>query len=335
MQFNHYLLYGLRLRTLNAIPYLQSINETQKVDLQITFEARKTGKTYPFQTMSSEIYTSYGLASNNIPYLTVWKQHNNLTDFLVIRYTNGKETVFYVSDRNGKNLNVLYHPNIPINDIYTYLLGPVIGCILRLKNQVCLHASVVNINQQAIAFIGEKTAGKSTLIANFAVMGYPILSDDIAVLVRNKNITKVHTGYPRLRLWRKSLEQHDSIDIKQLTPVLANIDKYYLPLDEQNKTSWKFQSTQLPFGAIIYLNHRNEKGILSLNQLNLMASFLKMKQNIYAEYMLDDELLKKEFATFGQISQQIPTLTLERPNNLQELNNTCQLIINWVLQNLK
>ena len=332
MNFNHYQLYGLIIQTKNSISHLIEVTNFKQVDVAISFKAQETNKEYSFSHLPTEIYKSNGLAANAIPYLTIWKQYE-ASEFLIIRYTNGQETAFFISDKKGEQVKVFYHPTIPINDIYTYFLGPVIGCILRLKHQVCLHASVVNINQQAIAFIGAKTAGKSTLIATLAAKGYPVLSDDIAVLFEKNNTLQVSSGYPRLRLWRQSLAAIESINIENLDPVLAHIDKYYLPLNGKEKQAWHFQKKPLPLQAVVYLNNRNEQQYLALNRITLLDAFLKLKQNIYADYMLEESLLKKEFDLFGRISREIPVLSLERPDDLQYLEETCKTIADWTLNN--
>jgi len=329
VSFNYYQLYGLILKTKNCIKHLPKVSQFKEIDLIINFLAESTTKDYAFNSELTEIYTSSGLAPNDIPYLTIWKQYEVIKEFLIIRFTNGQETAFFVSDKKGEKLNVYYHPDIAINDLYSYLLGPVIGCILRLKNKVCLHASVVNINQKAVAFIGEKTAGKSTLIAHFAANSYPILSDDIAVLSKESNVFLVSTGYPRLRLWRQSLAKIKAFDIETLIPVVEGTDKYYLPLNEISNNTWQFQDKPLPLAAVVYLNSRNETADLALNKLNTLEGFLKLKGNVYADYMLDTPLLKKEFEFFGEISQQLPVLSLDRPNNLAYLADTRKYIVEW------
>ena len=176
MNFNYYQLYGLILKTKHSIKHLCKVTNYNNIDVVINFQVKQTNQDYPFSERHTQIYSSWGMSPSGVPYLTIWKQPEVNKQFLIIRYINDKEeTAFFISDKQGKEITVDHHPNVPINDIYTYLLGPVIGCVLRLKNKVCLHASVVNINQKAVAFLGEKTAGKSTLIAKFAESGYPVL----------------------------------------------------------------------------------------------------------------------------------------------------------------
>ncbi|NJM24074.1 MAG: AAA family ATPase [Richelia sp. SM1_7_0] len=77
-----------------------------------------------------------------------------------------------------------------------------LGTALRLQGKICLHSSVIAVDNRAIAIIGASCAGKSTTAAALAKRGYPILASDIAVLY-DCGAFKVQPGYPRLRL-RKS-----------------------------------------------------------------------------------------------------------------------------------
>lgn len=323
---NHYQLYGLTIQTKNKIQQLITSTTPNKVDVFINFEEEQTNKEYSSTYELTEIYASYGLAANEIPYLTVFKQYENETEFLIIRYTNGEEIAFFISDKKGEKVKVLYHPTIPIDDILTYFLGPVIGCILRLKNKVCLHASVLNIKGKAIAFIGAKTAGKSTLIANFAALGYPILSDDIAVLFEKDNEYFVDLGYPRMRLWKNTVENLPNIQVNDLQPVLSHIEKYYLPLSAEKTSQWNFQHQPLPLNKVFFLQPRNDNNLSQITDCKPLEGFLKLKQNIYAEYMLEDDLKAKEFEVFGKLSNLNKVKLLHRPNDLDKLKDICSLI---------
>ena len=280
-----------------------------------------------FEGEATEIYTSYGLAENGVPYLSVWKQYQEEKTFLIIRYSNGSSTAFFISDKRGENVSVYYPKEIAIRDIITYFTGPVIGCILRLKNKVCLHASVVNIDNKAIAFIGEKTAGKSTLIAHLAASGYPVLSDDIAVLFPKEGAYFVHTGYPRLRLWENTVNNLEGVQTADLEPVLSFVKKYYLPLSTEKVSQWKFQQTPLPLEAVFYLMPRNEENQCAVKALGALERFLKLKQNIYADYMLEEEMQKIEFEVLGAFVNDKSVYAIDRPDDLSSLDRVSELIV--------
>ena len=96
--------------------------------------------------------------------------------------------------------------NLTIEDMATYLLGPVLGLLLRLRGVTCLHASAVAFGETAVAFVGSEGAGKSTTAAALARRGHAILSDDIVALAEHNGSFFVHPAYPYLCLWPESVE---------------------------------------------------------------------------------------------------------------------------------
>jgi hypothetical protein len=80
------------------------------------------------------------------------------------------------------------------------LLGPVLAAMLQLRGIPLLHGSAVAIEDQAIAFIGRKRAGKSTTAAAFVAAGGRMLSDDILPLSRDGADLSLTPGFPALKL---------------------------------------------------------------------------------------------------------------------------------------
>ncbi|NIO13431.1 MAG: serine/threonine protein kinase, partial [Gammaproteobacteria bacterium] len=79
-----------------------------------------------------------------------------------------------------------------------------LGFVLRLRGVLSLHASVIDINGEAVGFMGAAGAGKSTLAAAFAKKGFAVMSDDILALKPGDSAPFAQPGYPRLRLWPDS-----------------------------------------------------------------------------------------------------------------------------------
>src|SRR5215469_301127 len=65
-------------------------------------------------------------------------------------------------DQAGAEVRARWAAASTFEDAVTYLLGPVLGFVLRLRGRTCLHASAVAVGGQAIALAGSSGAGKST-----------------------------------------------------------------------------------------------------------------------------------------------------------------------------
>ncbi len=122
-------------------------------------------------------YISPDAGRSDAPVLQVWKLEGGA--YFRLRYCDGVE---FVVDRRGTRVWARWPDKATLEDVTVYLLGPVLGFLLRLRGITCLHASAVAVDGQALAFMGPPGAGKSTTAAAFARRGYPVLTDDITAL---------------------------------------------------------------------------------------------------------------------------------------------------------
>ena len=114
------------------------------------------------------------------PVLRVWLQEGDGS--FRLRYSDGVE---FGVDRRGTRVWASGPEGTLPEYLAVYLLGPVMGFVLRLRGITCLHASAVMVDNRALAFLGPPGAGKSTLAAAFALSGHPVLSDDVLPLTRS------------------------------------------------------------------------------------------------------------------------------------------------------
>ena len=319
-----YQVYGLEIHSNKKINQFYSSNR-DAYDLCIVFKCAKWNEVDVLEH-NEPIYKSKIPPSKEYPMFAVWKFPKLDHIDLVIRTWNSTSPVYFVYNNTSTELSIYYENETRFQDILTYLSGPVMGCILRMKEKIVLHASVVAINNIAVAFIGPKGAGKSSIIAAFAKAGYPIISDDLAVMVPSIEGYKVCFGYPRMRLLGEVINNVLDLDYDRLEPVLDKVNKYYVNLDTE--TNYKFHDAQLPLETIYFLNDRKEKGELSAINLSEVNSFMKLQSNTYAEYMLDKELLSKEFYHYGELLKNCKVKALDRVDDLSSLENCVQFILN-------
>jgi hypothetical protein len=81
------------------------------------------------------------------------------------------------------------------------LLGPVMATYLHVHQVLVLHGSAVRLGGGAVAFLGDKGAGKSTTAAVFARSGVPLITDDLLVCVKDaNNQTQCEPTFAQLKL---------------------------------------------------------------------------------------------------------------------------------------
>lgn len=83
-------------------------------------------------------------------------------------------------------------------------LNQVLPLVQSKLGKLVFHASAVEVNEGAVAFVGRSGRGKSTLAASFAVNGSRFLTDDGLVVAPGAAGFEVLPGHPSIRLWGDS-----------------------------------------------------------------------------------------------------------------------------------
>ena len=229
--------YGLRLAADMALPGLPI-----RLDLDV-FDVRIRLKDWTaFRSTSPEsieiFYPSSEDADDRPPDLRVGVLHGG--DYFGFFYSDG---VRFAVERRGREVWADWPENYTLEDACTYLIGPVIGFVLRLRGVTCLHASAVAVDEQAIALVGFPGAGKSTTAAAFAHRGYSVIADDVVALAEDGENFLVPPGYPRVNLWPDSVRVLFGSEgaLPRITPTW---EKRYMMLGD--KRFWFCHKTAAP-----------------------------------------------------------------------------------------
>lgn len=162
---------------------------------------------------------------------------------------------------SGHHIRLQPLPGAAEHDIRLYLLGTAMAAILHQRRLLPLHIGAVATAAGAWAFTGPSGAGKSTLTAALGRHGYPLLTDDVAVVRETDTAPKLWPGFPRLKLWRDALE-HFQLTDKPLILDYSRSDKFHLPLHEQ------FQQTPMPLIALCWLERAAPGEAATLTRLS-------------------------------------------------------------------
>lgn len=103
--------------------------------------------------------------------------------------------------RNAREIVVDPAPGVPTSSLRPALLGTVFALLLIYRGLAALHASVVAIDGRAVAFVGDKGAGKSTLAAAFHRHGYDLGADDILAVELSAPELLSQPGFIHMKLW--------------------------------------------------------------------------------------------------------------------------------------
>ena len=83
-------------------------------------------------------------------------------------------------------------------------LNQVLPLALSKQRRLVFHASTVEVEGGAAAFLGESGSGKSTLAASFGMGGHRVLTDDGLLVEEREGVFEAQPSHPSIRLWEDS-----------------------------------------------------------------------------------------------------------------------------------
>lgn len=314
-----YRAFGLVICSEISIEALEPASSASSPDLTIAFSDESAQRELAAHFSAAAIHERRPTPQSA---LRIWRGRND--GAFLFEYDDG--TWFHL-DRVTWRIVTGWPSEYTSADMATYLLGPVMGFVLRLKGIVCLHASSAAIGGHAIAFLGSAGAGKSTLAAALALGGVPVLGDDILAIDEDDDAFMVRPGYPRLRLWPESVAGLLG-DPDRLPRISPSWDKRHLNLATEGR---RFQDQPLPLGAAYILGDRDEGGDRPLfERLAPSEALIALTGNGYVSYLLDRAQLAREFDFLSRLVARVPVWRLRAPADLGALPEFCQRIIEHV-----
>ena len=311
--------YGLGLRVNVPIAGLAGLPRPSQIDVNMSLGALPPELTRLFPGNAEEYYVS--------PY----KDEHGQTTQTVFRLLDGKyfrinysDGTVIVVDSAGDNVWASWPETASVEDTATYLLGPTLGFVLRLRGITCLHASAISIGDTAIALVGPSGAGKSSTAAAFARLGYPVLSDDVVPLADCGHHFMVQPAYPRVRLWPESVASlfGSANALPRITP---GWEKRFLDL---NGPDYQFQRDPLPLAAIYLLGERSDTENLPLiESVGPGDAFITLVSETYTNYLLSKEQRAREFEMLGRLVESVPIRRATPHADFGKLPALCQAIV--------
>jgi hypothetical protein len=317
----HYRVYGLHLESNREIGLLPA-EPPDKPDLIVNWTSNGSESADQDQqwvrVFTAELKQRRGIA--------LWRAVTAQGVSTKLRFDSAKAHIDFFLDSTKQRLCIKHSKVDSTSDLHSYFVGPVLGCVLRLRGVLCLHASVVGIDDRAVAILGQKKSGKSTCAAGLTQMGAALLSDDMAVLKPEDDGFFVHPGYPQIRLWPQSIEAIYP-GRGDLPKVYSHRDKRYLPFGVQSTAGATFWPRALPLSAIYVLEEIEEHCVPHVEAVAPQDRAIALVRNTFGSYVVTDENRTSEFQLVAQLSRTIPIRRLVFTRHLTALGAQTRAIL--------
>lgn len=311
-------LYGLGVRADVPLAALAGLPSAGRADLRLFLESLPGWCT----AIAESRWLPYGEGPSAAPAGESCVRASRLDDGSHYRLQYADGTVFVI-EAGGRALWAGSAPGATIDDTATYLLGPVMGFVLRLRGTPCLHASAVAVDGRAIVLAAHSGGGKSSTAAAFARLGFPVLTDDVAALADDGGTIRVQPAYPRVRLWPDAVEAMFGAAeaLPRLTPTWS---KRFLALDGADAP---FQGESLPLGTI-YLFEDRRAGLAApvFEPLAPRTALLWLVGHSYVTYLLDRDMRAREFGLLARVARDAALVRVTPPDDIGRIEALCEAI---------
>lgn len=234
-----------------------------------------------------------------------------------------KESLFYVKDaglfliKEGRDIVILPAPKASESLLRFYLVGTIMGILLYQRGFLVLHASVVDMHGEAVAFLGVSGEGKSSTAAAFHTHGYPVITDDVAPVALEKTPPTIAPGFPQIKLGQE-IAAALGYDFESLLPLPGSEQKRGYRLERGS------YQTPLPIKRIYVLTSSPEFGI---EPLKPQAGVVELSRHSRPSTLFHKPDAK-HFLQCVNLAKTCPLYRLHRPRNRALLSELVKQVEN-------
>jgi hypothetical protein len=224
--------------------------------------------------------------------------------------------------RGGREIVVDPVPGVEERLVRLPLLGCVLAYLLYQRGFLVLHASGVAINGGAIAFIGNKGWGKSTLAASLYQRGHSLIADDVVALrVDHLGQAVMPSAFPQFKLYPESAKASLGLDVQSLPPLVDGYEK------RACSASNRFSASEFPLRAIYLLSIGPHVRLTALRPQEALIYLVEHSYVArYGRQCLYGSNASKHFHQCASLLPNTPIYRLERPASLCLIPEVAQVV---------
>ena len=222
--------------------------------------------------------------------------------------------------RAGSEIIVQPDPAAPEARVRLFLLGAAFGVLLHQRGLIVLHSSAVALHDSAVAFIGGKGWGKSTMAGMLHASGHRFIADDVLAIELKPSGPVVRSGFPQLKLWPDA--------VTSLGQVAETAPQLYPQFEKRNyrvRSGFSNASTSLCHLYFLGLGSKPTIELVPANQavLELLPHWYCARFSVQVRQHFGSATRFLQCANLAQVA---PIYRLKRPRSLSILPELAQLI---------
>lgn len=178
-----YYAYGLGIHSEIAIP--EFTTHAGSADVTVTIDRETPIANHIRETVMAETWAMHVSREKGLVYV----QDTGL--YLI---TNGNKIVFFPALGVSQEM------------VSFYTVGTVMSILLYQRKFLVLHGSVIDIEGEAVIFLGNSGDGKSTTAAALHTAGYRLVNDDVAPITLGDDPAFLEPGFPQIKMSPETAE---------------------------------------------------------------------------------------------------------------------------------
>jgi hypothetical protein len=225
---------------------------------------------------------------------------------------------------DGRRITCRRAEESSVESFQVYLLGQALSFALVKQRFEPLHATVVVVDDQAVALLGNNAFGKSTLAACFLETGCRLLTDDLLILRESAGRIFAYPGPPRIKLFSRMASRFlgHTVNRVQMNP---DTDKLILPLDEHRSCA-----SPVALKAIYSLAVPGEacrSPNVSIETLSPREAFVELVRGTFNRRLVSPPRLERQFSAMTSLTDLISVKKLSYPRTIDRLHEVRRTVL--------
>lgn len=186
-----------------------------------------------------------------------------------------------------------------------YLVGQVLPLAAVLRGLEVLHASAVEVDGKAVAFVARSGSGKTSVALNLVLRGATFLADDVAALSLLGGRPWIHSGAPLTNLQR---DEDTNIGLRRrlLGEVIgADADTLRIAVASH-------RTRMAPLRAIYFLHRPCDVATPGFDELK-HPTWDTLLASTFTPFHATPKRLRNQFKTLGAVAEQVRLFNLSIP----------------------